>query len=264
MAFKIAVMGSIRQIFTPKVVIFTCICFGFFIPKTSNSSDLELITTGQQIAPFDNCFKESARTHEIAPNLLIAVGIVESSLDPTAISKANALGLMQIKWPQTAEHLGITNRALLFDPCTNIEAGARYLAEVRKPYLLLTQQDRSNMMLAAYRIGPNAIKGFDKMPPIVEDYIQKVRLEKDRLDAREALPIPSPYCEIQEFKTIALTTHHPQTRSEKSRDWIERNHESCDQTTWEILIDNLPNWLGTAHHKIKLSEIIDQAKRRKH
>ena len=264
MAFKIAAISWIRQTFTLKAVMFTCIFLGFFIPKTSNSSDLELITTDQQVIPFHNCFKESASTHEIDPNLLIAVAIVESSLDPTAISKANALGLMQIKWPQTAEHLGIVNRTLLFDPCTNIEAGARYLAEVREPYLLLNQQTRSNMMLAAYRIGPNAVKAFDKMPAIVDDYIQKVRLEKDRLDAKDAPPIPSPYCELEEFKTIALTTHHPHIRSEKTRDWIKNNHESCDQPTWGILIANLPNWLGTANHSIKLLEILNQIKRRKH
>ena len=119
-------------------------------------------------------------------------------------------------------------------------------------------------MLAAYRIGPNAVKRFDKMPTIVDNYIQKVRLEKDRLDARGTTPIPSPYCELEEFKTIALTTHHPHIRSEKSRDWIKSNHESCDQTTWGILIDNLPNWLGTAHHSIKLLELLDQAIGRKH
>jgi len=259
--FKLAAMVSIRQTFTLKAVMFTCIFLGCFIPKTSNSSDLELITTDQQVIPFHNCFKESASTHEIDPNLLIAVAIVESSLDPTAISKANALGLMQIKWPQTAEHLGIVNRTLLFDPCTNIEAGARYLAEVREPYLVLTQQPRSNMMLAAYRIGPNAVKGLDKMPAIVEDYIQKVRLEKYRLDAKETPPIPSPSCILEEFKTIALTTHLPHIRSEKSRNWIEHNHESCNQTTWGILINNLPNWMGTAHHSIQLLEFLDQAKR---
>ena len=239
---------------------FTCVFFILYFPKTGHSSGLDSTKTNQKVVPFHNCFKESATQHKLDPNLLIAVAIVESSLDPTAISKANALGLMQIKWPQTAKHLGILNRTLLFDPCTNIEAGAKYLAEVREPYLSLAQQPRSNMMLAAYRIGPNAVKGFENLPAIVEDYIHKVRLEKDRLDERDLPPISPPSCVLEEFKTIALTTHHPYTRGEKSRDWIKLNQTSCNQVNWEILIGNLPNWLGTAYHSPKLLKILNRSR----
>ena len=70
---------------------------------------------------------------------------------------------------------------------------------------------------------PNAVKGFENLPAIVEDYIHKVRLEKYRLDERDLPLIPSPSCILEEFKTIALTTHHPYIRGEKSRDWIRQN-----------------------------------------
>ena len=259
-ALKMNPRRLIRQTFTLKAVMFTCVFFILCVPKTGNSSDLNPIETNQKLVPFHDCFKESATQHKLDPNLLVAVAIVESSLDPTAISKANALGLMQIKWPQTAKHLGIVNRTLLFDPCTNIEAGAKYLAEVREPYLSLDQQPRSNMMLAAYRIGPNAVKGFENLPAIVEDYIQKVRLEKDRLDERDLPLIPSPSCILEEFKTIALTTHHPYIRGEKSHDWIKHNQTSCNQTNWEILIANLPNWLGTAQNSPKIIKILNESK----
>ena len=260
MALKMNPIRLIRQRFTLKAVMFTCVFFNLCSPKTGHSSDLNPVETNQKVVPFHNCFEESATQHKLDPNLLIAVAIVESSLDPTAISKANALGLMQIKWPQTANHLGIVNRNLLFDPCTNIEAGAKYLAEVREPYLSLAQQPRSNMMLAAYRIGPNAVKGFENLPAIVEDYIQKVRLEKDRLDERDFSLIPPPSCVLEEFKTIALTTHHPYLRGEKSHEWIQQNQTTCNQATWEILIANLPNWLGTAQHNPKILQALNQSK----
>ena len=53
----------------------------------------------------------------------------ESGLNPNAVSSSDALGLMQ-KRPKTAEHLGITQRNDLFQPCKNIEAGSRYLKEL--------------------------------------------------------------------------------------------------------------------------------------
>ena len=104
MALKMSPIRLIRQTFTLKAVMFTCVFFTLCIPKTGNSSDLNPIQTNQKVVPFHNCFKQSATQHKLDPNLLIAVAIVESSLDPTAISKANALGLMQIKWPQTLKN----------------------------------------------------------------------------------------------------------------------------------------------------------------
>ena len=259
MTLKMNAVRLIRQTFTLKPVMFTCVFFILCISKTGNSSDLNPTETNQKVVPFHNCFKESATQHKLDPNLLIAVAIVESSLDPTAISKANALGLMQIKWPQTAKHLGIVNRTLLFDPCTNIAAGAKYLAEVRQPYVSLAQQPRSNMMLAAYRIGPNAVKGFEKLPAIVEDYIQKVRLEKTRLDQNDISLVPRAACILEEFKKVALTTHHPYERSQKAKKWILKNKKQCNQSTWTTLMTNLPNWLGTAYANIKFQSVVNKA-----
>ena len=59
---------------------------------------------------------------------------------------------MQILWPTTARHLGIYRLSDLYDPCTNIDAGARYLKE------LLDRFDGNlHLALAAYNYGPERI-----------------------------------------------------------------------------------------------------------
>ena len=57
--------------------------------------------TGNQL-PYRQCFDATAKTYNLDSDWLTAIAIVESSLNPKAVSSANAVGLMQIKWPQTA------------------------------------------------------------------------------------------------------------------------------------------------------------------
>lgn len=103
--------------------------------------------------PHGRCFKDAAKKHDIPESLLLAVARGESNFDGNAVSKANAIGLMQIQWPQTAKHLGIVNKEQLFEPCININAGASYLKE------LFTRYNRNvYLVLAAYNYGPSRIK----------------------------------------------------------------------------------------------------------
>lgn len=93
-------------------------------------------------------------------SLLLAVARGESNFERTATSKANALGVMQILWPGTAKELGLTRKEQLFDPCTNIDAGSRYLKK------LLTRYDGNvHLALAAYNYGPGRIeRNADRIP----------------------------------------------------------------------------------------------------
>ncbi len=59
---------------------------------------------------------------------------------------------MQIRWPQTSRHLGIHREADLYDPCTNVDAGARYLRELMSQF-----GNDLHLSLAAYNYGPSRI-----------------------------------------------------------------------------------------------------------
>ena len=76
----------------------------------------------------------------------------ESDFEETAKSRANAYGVMQILWPTTANHLGIHRLSQLYDPCTNIDAGARYIKELLRRY-----DGNLHLALAAYNYGPSRI-----------------------------------------------------------------------------------------------------------
>ena len=108
--------------------------------------------------PHASCFRAAAVSHQVPESLLLAVARGESNFEETARSKANAHGVMQIQWPGTAQHLGVYRLSDLYEPCTNIDAGARYLKELLGRY-----NDNIHLALAAYNYGPGriAISGDD-------------------------------------------------------------------------------------------------------
>jgi len=103
--------------------------------------------------PHASCFRAAASANDLPETLLLAVARGESDFEETARSKANAHGVMQIQWPGTAKHLGIHRLSDLYDPCTNIDAGARYLKE-----LLARYNQNIHLALAAYNYGPGRIE----------------------------------------------------------------------------------------------------------
>lgn len=102
--------------------------------------------------PHMMCFRSAAIAYDLPLTFLLAVARGESDFKATARSRANAHGVMQILWPTTAKHLGIYRLSDLYDPCTNIDAGARYLQE-----LLTRYNGNVHLALAAYNYGPQRI-----------------------------------------------------------------------------------------------------------
>ena len=102
--------------------------------------------------PYIACFKKASIKHDVPLPLLLAVARGESNFDPKASSNKGCLGIMQIQWPGTARDLGITRKSDLFDPCININAGARYLS-----WLLKRFEGNPYLAVAGYNYGPNAV-----------------------------------------------------------------------------------------------------------
>jgi hypothetical protein len=102
--------------------------------------------------PYKHCFVSAAQKFDLPLSLLLAVARGESNFNPKARSDRNCHGVMQIQWPGTARHLGIYRLQSLYEPCTNIRAGAKYLRELMDLY-----NQNLHLALAAYNYGPTRI-----------------------------------------------------------------------------------------------------------
>lgn len=115
----------------------------------------------------DAIFEEAADRYNISVDLLKAVAKAESGFNPNAVSKAGAIGVMQLM-PATARSLGVTDP---YDARQNIMGGAKYLKE---------NLDRFNgnvsFALAAYNAGPNSVQKYGGIPPYSEtqNYVKTV------------------------------------------------------------------------------------------
>lgn len=117
--------------------------------------------------PWDPFIRRVAEESEIDPALVKAVAIVESGLDPGAISPKGARGLMQLM-PATAERYGVSDP---HDPYQSLRAGARHLRD------LLDEFDGDvTLALAAYNAGSGAVRRWGGVPGYREtrNYVRKV------------------------------------------------------------------------------------------
>ncbi len=126
-------------------------------------------TTPVKKAEAKQLIDEAARKYGLPPALLHSVAKNESGYHQSAVSKAGAIGIMQLM-PETARELGANPH----DAEQNVDAGARYLVDLLRKYADDDYQLRK--ALAAYNAGPNAVDRYDGVPPYPETqkYVERV------------------------------------------------------------------------------------------
>lgn len=115
--------------------------------------------------PYADLFRAAGAAHGIQPSVLAAVAKTESAFDPTAVSHAGAIGLMQFM-PGTAAEMDVDP----LDPASAIDGAARYLSQNLRRFGSL------ELALAAYNAGPGAVQRHGGIPPFAETqaYVPKV------------------------------------------------------------------------------------------
>jgi len=116
---------------------------------------------------YEGIIREAAALYRVDASLIRSVMQAESAFDPSVVSRAGAMGLMQLM-PDIAEAFGVVHP---FDPRENIMAGTRLLRE-------LLDQHRGNLRLtiASYNAGPTAVAHYGAVPPFPETqgYVKRV------------------------------------------------------------------------------------------
>jgi soluble lytic murein transglycosylase-like protein len=129
--------------------------------------------------------EETAKRHEVDPDLVHSVVKTESNYNPLAVSPKGAQGLMQLM-PATARRFGVTDS---FDIRQNVEGGVRYLK-----HLLGLFPDDMRLALAAYNAGEHAVVRYGWIPPYAEtqQYVRLVGQRYNEAKQRNGSTAPVP------------------------------------------------------------------------
>jgi soluble lytic murein transglycosylase-like protein len=102
---------------------------------------------------------QQSAEHGVPPALVRAVIHQESGEDPSAISEAGAMGLMQLM-PGTADAYGVVDP---YDPEQNVAGGTALLSDLLRQY-----HGNVKLALAAYNAGSGAVAKYGGIPPYAE------------------------------------------------------------------------------------------------
>ena len=129
----------------------------------TTASSANSYTSGE----LDSIFEEAANSYGVSAILLMSIAKAESGFNPSAVSNAGAVGIMQLM-PSTAAALGVSNS---YDARENIMGGAKYISQ-----LLSNHQGNISLALAAYNAGSANVDKYGGIPPFTEtqNYVKKV------------------------------------------------------------------------------------------
>jgi transglycosylase-like protein with SLT domain len=130
-------------------------------------------TTVESVVPmppqhaYDEFIREASLQYGVDFALIRSVMQTESAFDALAVSRAGALGLMQLM-PELAAEMGVEDP---FDPRQNVMGGVKYLRRLLDLY-----RGNVRLALASYNAGAGNVTQYGGVPPFPETrkYVKEV------------------------------------------------------------------------------------------
>lgn len=128
----------------------------------------------KQQQAYKNIIRSYAAKYGVEEALIHSVVKQESCFNEKALSRAGAIGLMQLM-PATASHLKVKNP---WNPEQNIHGGVKYLSRMLKRF-----KGNTKYALAAYNAGPGKVEKYGGIPPYRETqhYVKKIMADYQRM-----------------------------------------------------------------------------------
>lgn len=110
--------------------------------------------------------RQTSRKYGIDESLILAIMQTESSFNPYAVSRSDAMGLMQVVQHTAGKDVflsqgksGTPSRSFLFDPASNIDTGTAYLEILNNVYLggISNPTSRRYAVITAYNGGAGSV-----------------------------------------------------------------------------------------------------------
>jgi len=136
-------------------------------PVPAVTTTIESVVAVPAARAYDAFIREASTHYGVDATLIRSVMQTESAFDALAVSRAGALGLMQLM-PDVAIELGVTDP---FDPRQNVMAGAKYLRRLLDLY-----RGNVRLALASYNAGATNVTQYGGVPPFPETqkYVKQV------------------------------------------------------------------------------------------
>jgi soluble lytic murein transglycosylase len=154
--------------------------------------------------PFEGLVTRWANERGLLPHWIWAVMRVESNFDPTAVSWANAIGIMQIILP-TAKSLARDTsheptRDNLMRPAVAVELGTKYLAK------LLDRHKVYPLASAGYNAGGGAVSKWRKQfgDVDIDEFVERIPYREANLYAKSVTQTLARYLWLYEGRLLAL------------------------------------------------------------
>lgn len=177
------------------------------------------------VQQYNHYVSNYASQFKVAPELVFAIMEVESSFNPKAVSKSNALGLMQIKadtagrdvYASVDFKIGKPSRTELFDEQSNIRMGTAYMGLLKHEYLgeVRNAKNREMLLISSYNGGistvlklfgetsEKAIQRINQMQPrqVYRSLRYELTSDETRHYLDKVLKMKAKYSELLAFNT---------------------------------------------------------------